>query len=115
MNLLDWKRKFKSADSASFVPVEFDVPPGVESLELRFRYDPSGSTDRAVNEAALLAAGETYLSGSGFEGQTSPAELVRLQRLGGWKKLIYNLFNVTLYDPEGRFVGRWDTRRKDTK
>ena len=113
MKLLDWSRKFESTASASFVPVEFDVPPGVEALELRFRYDPFGSTDRQVNEEAILAAAETYLSSSGFEGQTSPGELARLQGLEGWKKLIYNLFNVTLYDPRGRFVGRWDTRRKD--
>ena len=108
MPLLRHVLELAPADSGTFVPLAFDLPPGSPGLEIRMRYAPLGGFDRAGNLSAIKAEVADYLSGTDFDVPGAIERIMALRNLDVSADRIRNQINLILYDPSGAAVGRWD-------
>lgn len=107
--LLHDRGRHTQEESKTVRALSFEVPPGVETLSLKFDYGPRFCDDVAVNRPLVEAAFERYLSTR--RGHVDQAELDRVRaalHVEERAKRLHNLMNVTLVDPTGRWRGRWD-------
>ena len=96
--------RLKKENEKTTYPFVFEVPQGIGEIQLDFGYSPTTSKDRARNRQKIKEAVEEYT-----KEVTTPRQ--RTSIFNFFLKGAYplrNLLNLSLYDPEGRFVGRWD-------
>ncbi|MEQ8275325.1 MAG: CehA/McbA family metallohydrolase [Deltaproteobacteria bacterium] len=107
-SLLEVPGRVLATESKTVVPHAFDVPAGVDALELAFDYGPRRCVDVDVVRPLVRDAIETHLA------TCSPARRAevepRLEELESriTQSGLNNLLNVTLIDPSGVWRGRWD-------
>jgi len=100
------------SDSKKFVDVDFEVPFGVEELILSLDYSPKHLQDKEANRKLVLSSIKEYENNIGSMN-------VLLKRYNKYLEQIVelitdriypvrNLLNFSVYDPQGKFRGRWD-------
>ena len=95
------------ADSKTLHRFELEVPRGTVALQMTFGYEPVFSTDLQHNRRQVEQALREYLG----EHASDPGLLdTALGKAGvaGCLQSLRNLLNWNLYEPSGRFRGRWD-------
>ncbi len=95
------------ADSKSLTRLAVPVPEGTRALEIRFSFDPVFSEDKQYNRSRVERAVLQYLGEEASEPGLVETMLDR-EDLAGSIRRMRNLLNWNLYDPQGRFRGRWD-------
>lgn len=106
--LLSWRKRFQRDKSLQLEPLEFDMPEGVEYLQIFYDYNPKGSKDKEKNFGAVNRAVENYVKGSRFEGANWVEKVWEVQGLSKMKEWIRNQLNLIIYDSKGEVVGRFD-------
>jgi len=105
------------SDSKKLIDIEFNVSYGVKVLILSLDFSPSRLQDRNANKKLVLDSIKEYKSSIGDMG-------VDLKRYDEHSDQIVdmivdqiypirNLLNFSVYDPRGRFRGRWDAGKKE--
>lgn len=94
-----WSGMVRPEEAPSIRLLSVRIPPGTRQVTVDLTYDPRTLDDRdhALRLVAALAE---------REGWPDPPQRI-LDRF--WP--LRNLLNVVLYDPRGRFRGRWDRNR----
>lgn len=113
LTLLSWKRTFEPRKVGEMVPLSFEVPPGIERLEIRCRLVPGFCRDARVDSAAVYRAADRYALQAWPMLQLIPDAVIRMRGLEKLLVAVANLLNVTVHDPSGRYVGRWDAPDKE--
>jgi hypothetical protein len=114
LTLLCWKRKFKPRKVGETVPLSFEVPPGIDCLEIRCRLVPGFCRDAAADREAVYRAADRYALQAEPLQQLTPDEIIRMRGMDKLLTAVANLLNVTVHDPSGRYVGRWDAPDKES-
>jgi hypothetical protein len=96
--------QFSADDSKSVRVFRFRVPSGVGALALSFDYTPRTSVDRSRNTELVERALEAHNEGC---SHTRDLDAQRTEVANLYREL-FNLLNVVLIDPAGKWRGRWD-------
>lgn len=110
MNRRSWSQRIFPEDNKSLRSWTFEVSSEARSLVVRFGYAPVFSNDPTVNAPLVKRALDDYLEPDVGPKPTA-AEIQRtLKRkdIRRSRSTLRNLINWNLYDPAGRFRGRWD-------
>lgn len=93
------------------LPVTFSVPPGTSLIGIRFRYSPMEVDDLELARNLIEDKLQSYARECAKTDLIPPAVAEYWQeRLDPERFLpLRNLLNFSLYDPEGSFIGRWDS------
>lgn len=97
--MVSFRGRLTPADSRTVLVLPVEIPPGVRQMRIDLAYAPRAVDDRA----AALDLVRTVLGR--LPSQAWPEEV--LARF--WP--LRNLLNLTVFDPRGRFRGRWDRNR----
>ena len=104
-SLLEASGRLGLCSSQGLIPLDFELGPGTRALEILFDYRPRTLSPERSRPLVSWAVKE-YL------GQdASPCEQEEVLARSGVVsaiKGVRNLLNLALYDPSGRFRGRWD-------
>ncbi|MGQ9629768.1 MAG: CehA/McbA family metallohydrolase [bacterium] len=105
--LLSERGAFGREDSKKLFDIIFEVPRGCGALEVFFDYSPRKLEDGEENRRLILRASDEYTEGHRGAGGERLSKLV-FETLYKMASPLRNLLNLSLYDPWGRFRGRWD-------
>lgn len=104
--------KLKPSDTKTLIPVPIEIPPGTEALRIRFTYSPMKVDDLELGRELMRAKVASYAQECEDDPNIPPAVrafwLEVAQDVDRFLPL-RNLLNFSLYDPQGRFRGRWDS------
>lgn len=104
--------KLYPTDNKKLIPIPIEIPRGTETLRIRFSWAPKDVDDLELGRKLMRAKVESY--SAACDGDPNIPEAVK----GFWLNLaqdvdrflpLRNLLNFSLYDPQGRFRGRWDS------
>src|SRR5690606_33358501 len=99
-------------DTKTLIPVPIEIPPGTEALRIRFTYSPMEVDDLELGRELMRAKVASYAQECEDDPNIPPAVrafwLEVAQDVDRFLPL-RNLLNFSLYDPQGRFRGRWDS------
>jgi hypothetical protein len=96
--------RLKRENQKTTYPFAFKVGEGIGEIRLDFGYSPRILKDRSRNYQKIKEAVEEYTKEVTVPRQKTSIFNFFLKRAYPLR----NLLNLSLYDPEGRFLGRWD-------
>jgi len=99
-------------DTKKLVPIPIEIPTGTEALRIKFSYSPMEVDDLELGRNLMRAKVKSYAAACEGDPNIPPAvQAFWLQLAQDVDRFLplRNLLNFSLYDPTGRFRGRWDS------
>lgn len=104
--------QLRPSDTKKLIPIPIEVPQGVETLRIRFSWSPLEVDDPELRLRLVQEKVDSY--GAACEADPNiPSAVLAVWRGYAQEAAdalpLRNLLNFSLYDPMGRFRGRWDS------